>query len=49
MRWLTQRFGPLASDVQARVEAASSEERLLWTDRVLTAASLAEVFDDTRR
>ena len=42
-RQLTRRFGPLPSEVITRISGASSEEVETWCDRLLDAASLAEV------
>lgn len=42
-RQLTRRFGPLPSEVITRISGASIEEVEVWCDRVLDAASLAEV------
>ena len=41
---LAQRFGKLSPAVRKRVERADSEAVERWAKRVLTAASLAEVF-----
>ncbi len=41
---LAQRFGKLSPAVRKRVERADSEAVERWAERVLTAASLAEVF-----
>ena len=46
-RLLTLKFGPLDAATQARLAAADSETLLVWGERVLTAESLAEVFDGT--
>ena len=46
-RLLTLKFGPLDAATQARLAAADSETLLVWGERVLTAGSLAEVFDGT--
>jgi hypothetical protein len=44
LRLLETRFGPLDEAVRARVRRATSDQRLAWATRVLTAGSLAEVF-----
>jgi predicted transposase YdaD len=44
LRQLEARFGPLDEAVRARVRRATSDQRLDWATRVLTAGSLAEVF-----
>lgn len=43
LRQLRKRFGALPSEVEARVQAAGPEQLEEWVDRVLTAATLAEV------
>ncbi len=44
-RLLTRRFGPLPADCVARIQAASSGQLEQWSDQVLDARTLAEVFD----
>ena len=44
LRLLTRRFGPLPADCVARIQAASSGQLEQWSDRVLDAHSLTEVF-----
>jgi Putative transposase, YhgA-like len=44
LRLLELKFGPLSDATRARVRRASSQRRMLWAGRVLTAAALAEVF-----
>jgi len=46
LKLLTLKFGPLPDGVARRVQAASVEELDRWTERVLSAKSLAEVFAD---
>jgi len=41
---LTRRFGELPERETRRLEAASSEELDLWSDRILDAERLDEVF-----
>jgi hypothetical protein len=43
-RLLVSKFGQLPAEAQARLRTASSEEIVLWADRVLVAGSLDEVF-----
>ncbi len=43
-RQLTRRFGPLPTEVIARISGATVEEIDLWADRVLDARTLDEVF-----
>src|SRR5688572_2072657 len=43
-RQLELKFGPLPDSVQARLATASSDEFTRWTERVLTAESLNDVF-----
>ena len=44
-RLLTRRFGVLSADCVARIRAASSGQLEQWSDRVLDAKTLAEVFE----
>jgi predicted transposase YdaD len=44
LRLLTIRHGPLSAETEQLVREATSEERALWAERVLTAASLEELF-----
>ena len=44
LRLLTRRFGPLTSEVHARLAAATTDELELWADRVLNAPTLDDVF-----
>jgi hypothetical protein len=44
-RLLTLKFGPPDEATRARLAAADSETLLVWGERVLTAGSLAEVFE----
>ena len=46
LRLLALRFGELPSNITQRVRAASDSELTQWAERVLTAASLDEVFAD---
>jgi hypothetical protein len=43
-RLLARRFGPLPSDLVARIGAATTEQLEGWGDRILEATSLEEVF-----
>jgi len=43
---LERQFGPLTKAVRARVAAADAEVLLQWSERVLTASRLDEVFED---
>lgn len=43
---LVARFGGLSNAVTARVNSADSTELDVWTERVLTAGTLAEVLGD---
>jgi hypothetical protein len=49
-RFLTQmlgtKFGPLDDESRARLDAADFQTILLWSDRMLDARSLPEVFND---
>ena len=44
-RLLTRRFGALPADRVTQIRAASSEQLERWSDRVLDAKTLAEVFE----
>ncbi len=44
LRLMTRKLGPLDAATRARVESADDEQLLVWGDRLLEAASLAEVF-----
>ncbi|AQR66522.1 hypothetical protein BXU06_16800 [Aquaspirillum sp. LM1] len=44
-RLLTRRFGALSADCVARIRTASSGQLEQWSDRVLDARTLAEVFE----
>ena len=46
LKLLTLKFGPLPDGVAQRLQAASVDELDRWTERVLSAKSLAEVFAD---
>jgi flagellar biosynthesis/type III secretory pathway protein FliH len=48
LKQLAAKFGPLPDSATARVQKASAAEVEAWTLRVLTAASLAEVFAEPR-
>ena len=43
-RMLTRRFGPLPTETQTRLAAASTPQLEHWADRVFDAESLDEVF-----
>jgi hypothetical protein len=44
LRLLRARFGALPEDVTARLNAADAETLLRWSERVLSASTLDEVF-----
>jgi predicted transposase YdaD len=44
VRQLTRKFGPVPDAVRERIDTASLEQLEIWTDRVLDAATLDEVF-----
>jgi hypothetical protein len=46
LRLLAKRFGSVAEDLAHRVRRSSVEELGTWAERVLTAASLEQVFED---
>ena len=43
-RLLTLRFGEIPEAVQQRIDAADAETLLLWSERVLTASTLDDIF-----
>lgn len=45
IRQLERKFGPLSPDARERIANASGERLLEWGERLLTARSLAEVFE----
>ena len=45
VRLIEQRFGALPPDIAGAIHAADASQLLGWGERVLTAASLADVFD----
>jgi hypothetical protein len=46
LRLVERRFGEVAPERRARIEAADAEQLLRWGDRLLDAASLAEMLGD---
>jgi hypothetical protein len=44
MRLLTRKFGSLPDTARERIDAASIEQLDIWSERVLDAATLADVF-----
>jgi hypothetical protein len=44
VRQLTRRFGTVPDEVRARIDTASLEQLDIWSERVLDAAMLDEVF-----
>jgi predicted transposase YdaD len=44
LRQLELKFGPVDESTRTRVRRASSERRMLWAGRILSATTLAEVF-----
>jgi predicted transposase YdaD len=45
-RLLRFKFGPLAPEVEERVHSADADRLLEWSERVLTAEQLQDVFRD---
>ena len=45
LRLVRGRFGAVSPEVEARVQVASSEQLERWSDRLLTARDLADLFD----
>ena len=46
LRLVEKRFGVVSADFRAKIESASSEQLLEWTDRILTARRLDQVFEN---
>ncbi len=46
LRLLEHKFGPLPSDVRPRVQAASIHDVERWSERILDAGTLHDVFDE---
>lgn len=46
MRQLERRFGPLAPEAKSRITNADAETLLIWGDRVLTANTVEQIFQD---
>lgn len=46
LRLLSLKLGPLAPEIEARVRSADADRLLEWSDRILTAESLEDVFRD---
>jgi len=43
-RQLNKRFGPLSIEASQRLQTATPEQLEVWTDRILDAPTLADVF-----
>lgn len=46
LRLLERKFGLLNAAIRQRIATADAETLLTWGERLLTAGSLAEVFDN---
>jgi len=46
LRQLRLKFGPLPSEIEERVRSADAGRLLEWSDRVLTAGHLEDIFRD---
>ncbi len=46
LRLVRLKFGPLEPEMEERVRSADADRLLEWGDRVLTATSLQEIFQD---
>ena len=46
LRQIEHKHGPVSEDVKARVMGADVDQLLAWTDRILTAETLDELFQD---
>ena len=47
-RLIERRFGALSDALRARLESADLVTLDLWTDRVIDAKTLDEIFDDSK-
>ncbi len=47
-RLLAKRFGPIPTEIELRISAASLEELEAWFDRAIDAPTLAVVFEEQR-
>jgi hypothetical protein len=45
-RGLERKFGPLAAEHRARIDAADAETLLRWGERLLSAETIDDVFRD---
>ncbi|WP_459827960.1 DUF4351 domain-containing protein, partial [Hydrogenophilus islandicus] len=48
-RLLSKRFGPIPTEIELRISAASLEELESWLDRILDAPTLDAVFEEQGR
>ena len=46
LRQLRLKFGPLAPEIEERVRSADADRLLVWSERILAAESLQDVFRD---
>ena len=46
LRLLRLKFGPLDPDLEERVHSADADRLLGWSERILTAESLQDIFRD---
>jgi predicted transposase YdaD len=46
LRQIVRRFGPLSPETEARVRSASADRLDLWSERILEAQTLADLFRD---
>ena len=44
IRQLEMKFGKLPADIEAKLKQADEEQIFLWSERILTAKTLAEMF-----
>jgi hypothetical protein len=44
LRHLNKKFGPLSQEIEEKLALASNEQLLQWSEQILTAESLGEVF-----
>jgi predicted transposase YdaD len=45
-RLIVKRFGPVTEDTRTRLRTATTDQLKIWSERILDASKLAEVFSD---
>jgi len=46
LRQVTKKFGGVSGDVKQKIEHADEEQLLRWSELILSAKSIAEIFGD---